>query len=467
MIDVAAVLRSVPNLNRYCSVAELHDLAESLRDAGGRFEVNVAGTSANGLPIHHIRCGTGAVKAFVVGFPHPNEPIGGLTVFSLLTLLKQGNRALLDADVEWHVVPCVDPDGALLNEGWSQQEFTLGNYMRNFHRQEPRDQVECSFPMVHKRLTFDCPTPEASVLQELLTRIRPDFYFSLHNAWTGGAFYCLTRNIDRKYYQQLYDLLERHEIPLQANPPYCEWLDEFSAGITEIFSMKKFYDFLEKTTAEPEKLLRSGGCSWEYLSEIKADAIAFLMELSYVKHPSDGSKESTGQSLRQAKLRADADAKFMATVILEAWEGVKDDLDQTSAFYKKILGGLITVKEQLHEGLPSWPFKSRDTLFNPGYGRVMTEGERFNVHLMHRFWLLCHSYEFVRLLKASPQTAAVREAIGRLDPLFDEALQDIAKSVDLEKFETVDHESLTKVQFGSGLIVLNSILESKAAQPVG
>lgn len=179
---------------------------------------------------------------------------------------------------------------------------------------------------------------------------------------------------------------------------------------------------MEPKSVHPAELY---ACSWEYLAEIKESAVTFLGEFAYVKHPSDGSKKPTGQNLRQASLRADADAKFVATAILEEWEKVKGEVNRESPFYGKVFKGLISVKENLAEGLPSWPFKTRDILFNPAYSRDMTEGERFNVHLMHRFWLLCHSYEFVRLLKASPQTAAVQKAIERLEPIFNSALCEI------------------------------------------
>ena len=152
MIDVTQVLRSVPPFDRFRSVAELWALAESLRADSAGFHVEVAGASARGRPIHHVRFGTGRLKVLLVGFPHCDEPIGGLTVFSLLTLLRDRHPGLAEADVEWHVVPCIDPDGALLNEGWSQQPFTLGNYMRHFHKQQLRDQVGLHFSRSTTRL---------------------------------------------------------------------------------------------------------------------------------------------------------------------------------------------------------------------------------------------------------------------------------------------------------------------------
>jgi Zinc carboxypeptidase len=461
VIDVAEVLNALPEFNAFCSVQQLQKLSEQLPAGSSRFRSEVVGTSVNGLPIHHIRFGKGSVKVLLVGFPHPNEPVGGLTVFALLSLLSQGHPQLTTADVEWHLVPCIDPDGALLNEGWSQQAFTLERYMRNFHRQELRDQVECSFPIKHKRLEFNEPIPETRILQKLIEKIRPDFYYPLHNsAGAGGAWYSLNRDIDRCYYDQLHRLLAEHRIPLQGSAPFGTCFAQFAPGIWELYSTSRFYDCMEETTPDPQKVLKTGACSWEYLTEIKPGAVTFVTELPYIKHPSDGSPTPAPGHIRQLKLRMDADNKFLATMILQEWDRLKEDLNEASPFYRKIVQGVIAARDDLIEGLPSWPYKTRDILFSPVYDTPLTKGLRFDVFLLDRFFVLCHSYEFVRLLKVSRQTPAVRGAIQRLDAVFDEALADVANSVDADAFEVIGHEALARVQLGSGLIVLNSVLEA-------
>jgi hypothetical protein len=240
MIDVADVLSAMPRFDSFCSVAQLHALAETLRADAPAFEVEIAGTSAGGLPIHHVRFGTGRLKALFVGFPHPNEPIGGLTVFSLMTLLKQRHPGLVHADIEWHIVPCIDPDGALLNEGWSLKPFSLQSYMRHSHRQEPRDQIDMSFPIRYKRLVFDEPVREARILQALLASLRPDFHYSLHNLiGGGGTFFILTRDIGSDYHEKLYRLLGEHHLRPETNQPLGEWCARFGEGICEQYSTRK------------------------------------------------------------------------------------------------------------------------------------------------------------------------------------------------------------------------------------
>lgn len=134
MLDVAEALQPVPSFKAFCSVEALHTLVETLRTDSPSSKVEVADASANGLPIHHGRFSTGSSKVPVVVFHHCMEPISRLIEFTLMTLLHQGKWALLGADVEWHVVPCIEPcidtDGALLNEGSSQTPVTLENHVK-------------------------------------------------------------------------------------------------------------------------------------------------------------------------------------------------------------------------------------------------------------------------------------------------------------------------------------------------
>ena len=115
-------------------------------------------------------------------------------------------------------------------------------------------------------------------MKGLLDRIRPDFYYSLHNAWAGGAFYFLSHPIAQRYHEDLYQLLEQHRIRLQTSAPHRIWCREFGAGIYEMFTMKKYYDALEGTTPASETVLDSGGSSWEYLAELNDRALCFVAE---------------------------------------------------------------------------------------------------------------------------------------------------------------------------------------------
>ncbi len=459
-IDVQSVLRDLPHFETFCSVARLDGLVERLR-ADKRFVVEVAGKSRGGLPVHHVRFGRGAVKALLVAGPHPPETIGSLTVFAVMTLLQQGHRALTGAGVEWHIVPCIDPDSSRLNEGWTQQPFTPENFVRNFYLPTWLDQVDTSFPVTYKNLSMkNPPSQEGQVLQRVLDTVRPDFFFSLHNTFAGGAFYYATRDLGRQCYRQIHALREQQRMPLRAEPQWSDFLARFDDGIVENYTVTKHYDFLARTMEHPEKVLQAGGSSFDYLAQIKPEALTFVAEMGYFRHPSNESERDTGLNLRQFKLREEADGKFLATAMLEEWEKVKQDIDPANPFYRAVTGYVVPTQEKVFEGgMPITRYSTRDALFNPKYSRTMTEREKFEVCIVNDgLKLLAINFQFVRMLRAASQTPGVRSAIERMEAIFSAAIKDRTGHFDWSQIEVFECDRLVKVQLGSGLIALNAFL---------
>lgn len=469
MIDVETVIESVRRSPAFCSVGKLHEQAERLsRDP--RFAVSVAGSSVNGMPIHHVRFGHGALRALIVGGPHCMEPIGSLSVTNLLAILESENRALQAADVEWHVVPCIDPDGALLNEGWTLQPFAAERFLRNFYLQPLPDGVDTSFPIRYKRLAMDNqPSPEAAVLKGLIEKIQPDFFFPLHNTLAGGVFYLTSQDLGPKCYARLHRMLDRYDMPVRTQPQYSEFLAKLYEGVVENYSIRKHYDFFERTMAHPEEVFQHqgfGGSSWDYLEEIRPEALTFVAEMGYFRHPCYESTRQTGQNLRQFKLRIEADSKFLATVMLEEWENVKQDLNLASPFYKAMAGLALPSKARIIEGgFPVSRYPTNDTLFNQQYNRSMTEGEKFDACIVNDgLKLLAFNFQFLRLLRDSQPTSSVQAAAERLERHFAAAFADISRHFDLDAIEVFPADTLARVQLGSGLMALDALLETRGAR---
>jgi hypothetical protein len=461
VIDVDLALRDLPHFEAFPTVAELHALAERL-DRDSRFDVTVAGSSVNGLPIHHVRFGAGNTKALLVAGPQAMEPVGGLTVTGLTTLFEHGNSALTDADVEWHVVPCIDPDAALLNEGWYTQPYSVESYLRHFYMQPRPAQVDFSFPIEHKGMVFDRISHEARVLKDVFDTVRPDFYFTLHNYAlpTGGTWFGFSRDVAEPTYARIGALTEDLGISIQANTP--PGLEQYAPGMRHLPTMKRTYDYLERLGLPiPSGLLgKVGAGSHEYLLEVAPDALVFVVEVPHGQHPDDTSDRTTGLNLRQLKLRIDADNKYLATVILEEWENTHDDLDRASPFYRKIRDELVEHRETLHEGVSEWYMRSiQETLFNPELARTATEADRVDAFMLPRTLFLCNAYTFVRLLREATPTTPVLHAIERLERIFDDAITDIDENIGLDRLRVTDCDTLAKVQLGAGLIALDSLLE--------
>lgn len=194
-MDLAGVvLGQLPTeLERFATVDELNASIEILaHDFPELVTVRRIGTSRNGEPLWVATIGSGSRDALVVGGPHPNEPVGGLTVRELSRILCVDDDLRERLGLRWHLVPCIDPDGARLNESWYDRPGDRDAYGRGFYRPAMDEQVEWTFPHLEQPGYFDRVLPETQALIRLIDETRPILQCSLHNGEYGGAFHYLS-----------------------------------------------------------------------------------------------------------------------------------------------------------------------------------------------------------------------------------------------------------------------------------
>src|SRR5437764_8107433 len=119
--------------------------------------------------------------------PHANEVIGANSVVYLAERLCEDDA--LRARLGWTtvIVPCIDPDGAALNEGWLAGPFTPRAYHRNFYRPPGDEWPEADMPLSYKNLERPTTLPEGVILRDLIDELKPDFMYALHNGEIGGT----------------------------------------------------------------------------------------------------------------------------------------------------------------------------------------------------------------------------------------------------------------------------------------
>ncbi|CAF1526914.1 unnamed protein product, partial [Adineta steineri] len=136
-----SLMNSVPDYSRFFTVDELINRSRNLAlKRSSLVQYRGIGHSQNGETIPMLTIGNGAKSLLLYACPHPNEPIGTLLIDFLLNALFDHSE-LLDK-YTWHLIPCVDPDGTRLNEGWFTGPFTISNYARYFYRPRLQEQVE-------------------------------------------------------------------------------------------------------------------------------------------------------------------------------------------------------------------------------------------------------------------------------------------------------------------------------------
>jgi len=173
VLELTGLLARVPAFREFMTLEELGASSRALvAEFPGLARLETVGASAEGRPIELLTIGHGAKPALLVGVPHPNEPIGTLTLEFLCRLLCEDGdlRARLDATV--YAVKVADPDGFVLNQGWFKGQFSPLRYALDYYRPPHREQVEWSFPVEYKTLRFATPSPETAAVMRVMERVR-------------------------------------------------------------------------------------------------------------------------------------------------------------------------------------------------------------------------------------------------------------------------------------------------------
>ncbi|MFQ6076006.1 MAG: M14 family zinc carboxypeptidase, partial [Candidatus Bathyarchaeia archaeon] len=185
-----SVIDDVPEYRGFMTVDELNEssrmLAQQHPDDVDLFKI---GSSRRGDPIYALKVGEGALKAVLIGFPHPNEPIGSLTIEYLSKRLVEDDLLREELNFTWYFVKVSDVDGARLNEGWFKGKYDNLTHMLNFYRTPSSKQVEWTFPIEYKTLKWDGIPPETRSIMNLIDLVKPNFVFTLHNSAFGGVYF--------------------------------------------------------------------------------------------------------------------------------------------------------------------------------------------------------------------------------------------------------------------------------------
>jgi hypothetical protein len=121
--------------------------------AGGDDAAIVLGRSREGRPVHAYgfgQAGRGAPRVSLLAGCHADEPVGPRLLRQLVAYLASLDpEDPLVADLEWWIVPHINPDGEARNRAWQTAEpesYDLASYLRAAVRELPGDDIEFGFP---------------------------------------------------------------------------------------------------------------------------------------------------------------------------------------------------------------------------------------------------------------------------------------------------------------------------------
>ena len=148
------IMEGVPDFKEFMTVDELDNSSQKLAEQFENVELVNVGKSISGRPILCLKIGKGKKRALLFAFPHPNEPIGSLTVEFLSRYLAENPEITEELGYTWYLIKAIDPDGAILNEGWFKGKFDPLKYARYYYRPPSHEQIEWTFPIEYNKLSF-------------------------------------------------------------------------------------------------------------------------------------------------------------------------------------------------------------------------------------------------------------------------------------------------------------------------
>ncbi|MFI7337033.1 M14 family zinc carboxypeptidase [Streptomyces sp. NPDC050085] len=181
------------------------------------------GRSREGRPLELLSIDGGPHALLVVGGVHANEVVSAATLQVLVRRVL--DEPELRHQWSWHFVSCIDPDGAVLNEGWSHtgRPPELSAYHRGFFRPALNEQPEWSLPGDDTGAT----TAEGTALMKAIDLTRPALMAALHCRDSQGTYLTASTAVDGLD-TLLADAAARHGLSVDPHP--CDGIGAPAAG---------------------------------------------------------------------------------------------------------------------------------------------------------------------------------------------------------------------------------------------
>jgi len=436
------ILSQIPEYKYFLTVNELN---ESSAQLAARYpdlvRVVTVGHSTDGEDIQMLRIGDGDEQLLFFACPHPNEPIGAMTLEALSRQLVE-NPELLGDRYTWNLIKCIDPDSTRLNEGWFKGPFTITHYLSESYRPASFDQAEWTFPILYKKYAFFRPIAETTALMNAITGLRPIFTYSLHNAGLGGGYYYLSPHQPR-IDDVLRSLMTDRGIPLALGEPEMPWGVELSPAIYKSSNLTEHYDFLEKYGADPCSKIQGGEGSYGFARGV-CDSAHLVCELPYFYDRRIADTDVTEMSRKDAILAGIETTKDMRQTLTNLYEELGEKMQVRSRF-QRAAQNLNRLMVDGVEAKRAWAI-SDTSLDVPA-----TVAQVFDNLTLGRFYTLLvvgMARRGLRLEVEASGNEEMTEALRRLETLFATWAEQLEQDID---YRVIPIKTLVEIQFGAAL----------------
>jgi len=449
------IIDKVPDYKRFLTVREMDEntmlLAEKYSDAVEVFE---AGKSKKGHPIYCLKIGKGSKNALAYGCPHPNEPIGAMMLEHFSECLAEDKKLCEELDYTWYIIKCSDPDGVMMNEGWFEGPFTLYHYARNYYRPAGHLQVEWTFPIEYKKLSFNNPIPETKAIMKIIEDTRPVFMYSLHNAGFGGAYWYMSREMP-EVYDGLAAAAKKQGVPLNLGEPESPYCREFGPAIYETLDIVSEYDYMEKYTEEDISKVFKNGTSCDGYARDICNPFTLLSEVPYFYDPRIDDTSISQVLRRDCLIKAVQYEDGLKSIINSNLDGIRGYISEDNLFN-------ITLSDYTNSSSVGRNVIIKMAETREEYQRRARVSEEFGSIYSTRFYNLlalgllvrASEFELEKLGKSGVNDAARISALTKAHREAEEILRKTSEVLENElNYSAIPIQKLVRIQLESGLIV--------------
>lgn len=284
MTAVDDLLESLPDWKAFPTIDEIEAATDEMAEWPG-VRVWTPGHSGEGHPIRCVEMGQGSRRALLIGFPHPEEPVGALTLDHLLRS-RATVRLCAELDVRLSVIRVADLDAARLNESWFSTPLDLESFFTGVYRPPVLEQVEWTFPCSYRDYSFQTPPPQTQAVIAAMQSGPLHFVSSLHNAHFGGAFFYVS-HASRRLLARLQDLIADSSVPLHRGEPEVPFVPEIADGVFREVGVADEYEYYVRSGMDPLAHLVGGtghsgyACSlWPGCRTLMSEIPGFVSDLN-------------------------------------------------------------------------------------------------------------------------------------------------------------------------------------------
>ncbi len=443
-MDLQQIAADIPDYQEFLTVDELNESSQRLREQyPALVSIREVGKTRSGDPIELLTIAGGDDNAFVFGGPHPNEPIGCLTIEYLSRRLCADDQLRAELGYTWRFIKSIDADGMRLNEGWFKGPFTPSNYARHFYRPARHEQVEWTFPIDYKTLKFDDPLPETRALMQVIDETKPKLLYSLHNAGFGGVYYYVSDECPALY-DTFHQIPECFGLALDLGEPELSFAEPYAPAIYRMLTSNDMYDHLERHgVADPGAVIGFKASSAQYAE--RHGSFFLIVEMPYFDEPRVNDQSLTATIRRDAILQAMDIAVEHDDWIRGLHATVEGALSLDSPV-RRALEDFLAMSAGFREADREWVMAAEDT------NRPATQAELFSNLYTSRFYKLLNTGLLSRMLRdeiaAGNSSAAIVSASEAARARLDEDGHALETALD---YRAIPIRSLVGVQCCAGL----------------